>query len=209
MDLLKIILSIAIMVNCANYVYANDFEAMVKARSDEVVKGCDTFEEKARTLRQYVHDKMLLPDSRLKPDGTTLRPEDIYPLNTLQRVDCGWGGWCDQQVAVFMHFAQKQGITTRMVFLFKKGSQNSCHTITEALEGDRWVIVDPMFNLELINHDGKMASRDDIANDFNIIRNPPTVKQLAKKEPRWENDEEWLKIYSNPVSIKFVLEGEK
>lgn len=208
MHLSKIALSIIFALNCATFVYANDLESAVKARSDEVVKGYDAFEDKVRTLRQYVHDKMLLPDSRLKPDGTTLRPEDVYPLNTIQRLDNGWGGWCDQQAFVFMHLAQKQGITTRMVFLYKKGSPASCHAIAEAFDGERWVIVDPMFNLELKNIDGKMASRDDVAKDLNIIKRSPTIKELSIKEPRWVNDEEWLKIYTNTASVRFELPGE-
>jgi hypothetical protein len=79
MNLTKIILSVAIVANCIGCVFAEDLESAVKTRSDEVVKGCNTFESKVRTLRQYVHDRMLLPDSRLKPDGTTLSPGDVYP----------------------------------------------------------------------------------------------------------------------------------
>ena len=209
MNLTKIILSVAIVWTCVGCVFADDLESAVKARSDAVVTGCNTFEGKVRALRQYVHDKMLLPDSRLKPDGTTLNPGDVYPLNTIQRLDTGWGGWCDQQAAVFMHLAQKQGIPTRLVWLYKKGNADSCHTIAEALDGDRWIIVDPMFNLELRNNDGQMASRDDIATDLSVIKRSPIINELAIKEPRWIDDEEWLKIYVNPASVRFVLDGNK
>ncbi len=175
---------------------SND-ELAIKNRSDQVVRGCNSFEDKVRALRQYVHDKMKLPPSGKKPNGTTLMPEDIYPLNTIERLDSRLGGWCDQQAQVFMRLAQKQGITTRMVWLYRKNhkdNNDSCHTIAEAYDGHRWVIVDPMFNLELQSKDGKMASRDDVMNDPDIMRRILNIQEL-EKDNRW-NDEEWLSIYT-------------
>ncbi len=112
-----------------------------------------------------------------------------------------------------MHLAQKQGITTRMVWLYRqhpKNDDDSCHTIAEARDGARWVIVDPLLNLELKNKDGKMASRDDVTDDPDIIRRLPNFKELEHEAPcRFEN-EGWIEIYTNRNQSRVVwtLEGE-
>ena len=188
--------------------YANDDELglTIKKRSDEVVRESHGFEDKVRALRQYVHKRM--------PFDPNLNPDKVYPLDTIQRLDSGLGGYCDQQADVFMRLAQKQGITTQKVWLYlrkHKDINDSCHTIAEALDGNRWVIVDPTLNLELKNKDGKMASRDDVTGDLDIIRRLPNFGELEKRAPcRKENSEEWLEIYSkrNPSRVDLYLRGD-
>ncbi len=183
---------------------ANDDELAIKQRSDQVVSGHNGFEDKVRALRQYVHDKMKLSSMGLNPD-------QVNALSPIQKLDSGLGGYCSQQADVFMQLAQKQGITTRLVHLFCAGQPSSCHTIAEAFDGNRWVIVDTMFDLELKNASGQMASRDDVTNDLQIIRRTPNIKELIQEYPeRWEHNEEWLKIYSawSPFCVKYVLRGE-
>ncbi|MFH0771074.1 MAG: transglutaminase-like domain-containing protein [Candidatus Omnitrophota bacterium] len=165
--------------------YESNYEREVKKISDEAVKGCVITEDKVRALRHFVHQKMKFPEPPIKPDGKEIMPEDIYPLNTMERLNSGYGGFCDQQVDVFMHLAQKQGVATRKIFLWveRNGKITSPHTIAEALDGKRWVIVDPLYDLELCNKEGKMASRLDIANNTSILTSNPKVQELITKDP--------------------------
>ena len=193
----------AILVFGLGIAYANDDESAVKQRSDEWVRGRHSFENKVRALRQYVHDKMSFDHN--------LDASKVYPLDTIQRLDSGLGGYCNQQADVFMHLAQKQGITTRMVFLYRKDTPASCHTIAEALDDNRWVIVDPTLDLELRNKNGKMASRDDVGDDIDIVRHLPNFKELEKSAPcKGANTEEWFEIYSsrNPSNVVAEWNGD-
>ncbi len=185
-------------------------ESEIKKRSDAAVGNQKDFEGKVRALRQYVHDQMMLSEKlRVSMDS-----HDINCLTTIQKLNSGLGGFCDQQADVFMHLAQKQRITTQMVWLYRKNYKDiydSCHTIAEAFDGNRWVIVDPLYNLELKNNDGKMASREDVTNDLDIIRRLPNFRELEKIAPcKGANTEEWLEIYTqqNPFYVNLKLRGD-
>jgi len=205
MKKILVILFCALLVS--RYAHADDYEEKVKKMSDEAAKGCATFEDKVRALRHYVHIKMQVPIPAVKPNGDPIDPDEITPLNTIQKLTSGYGGWCYHQATVFTHLARKQGITTRLVLLLNRERTESPHTIAEAFDGKRWVIVDPYFDMELINKDGKMASREDIIKDMDILRNSPTIKELAKKDSRWKNDR-FLRMYTNPPTVRKARPGD-
>ena len=193
-----VILVLAVLFMCS-IAYADDYEQKIKDRSDEAVKECKTFEEKVLALRRYVDKRMKFPEPRLK-NGRNLVPEDIYPLNTLERLDSGLGGWCDQQAHVFIRLAQKQNITTRMIYLIARPPRTEQHTIVEALSPDgRWVVVslDPIHGFEPFTKDGKIATREDMANYKDILRNNSKVKEFAEKESQWR-DEDYISMFTNP-----------
>ncbi|MBU1808894.1 MAG: transglutaminase-like domain-containing protein [Candidatus Omnitrophica bacterium] len=180
-------------------VYANDYEQQEKNISDEAVKGCKTREEKIQALRHFVYE-------HIKPVyGKGVNPNDV--MSPIERLNRGVG-WCNESAEVFMHLAQYQGIKTRLLFLTKKGvdlnnmsecMKTSPHSIAEAWDGDRWVIVDTLFDLDMKNKDGKMASRQDVKKDITLIKNTPAMK--ARKSDLKLTDEqleEWLSCYYNP-----------
>jgi len=199
----KIIFFIICLVLLHGCGYANKYEQKLKEISDKAVKGCPTDVDKIRALRKYVHEKMKFPKPRVKPNGESLKPSDIYALNTIQRLESGLGGWCDQQADVFMDLAKKQGINSRKVFLYiiKDGKRTSPHTFAEAQIGRRWIIVDTLYDLELINKKGEMASRSDIAKDVSILHNNSTIKKFKKENPIIWADENYLSMYYNSLGV--------
>lgn len=176
----------------------------LKALSDEVAGGYKTFDEKVCALREYLHRPPKKTD--IKPNGERITPQDIYKMNIIEWLDSGYGAWCDQLSYAFMVLAHYQHITTRMVWLYDEKDAPSCHTIAEAYDGKRWVIIDPLYNLGLLNHEGKMAARVDIKKDMGILRKSESVKELAKENQNWNNDK-WLQIYTNPVIIKVTYKA--
>lgn len=154
--------------------------------SGRVTTGCDTFEEKVESLRNFVHENVH-PVS-----GEENRLDTVGIDKLISGV-----GWCDQQARVFMQLAKKQGITTRLLFL-KSENGSSPHSIAEAKYKDRWVIVDPAYNLEFYNKDGEMASMDDIGEDFNIVLDNPKVKLWAANNPWWGNEANLTMYYRAP-----------
>jgi len=157
--------------------------------SGEVAGRSDVFEEKVRLLRNFTH-------------------ENVHPVygekNRLDTVGIdklvSGIGWCDQVSRVFIQLAKKQGITTRLLFLSNaKGS--SPHSIAEAWDGKRWVLVDAAYDIEFLNKNGKMASMSDITEDFDIVLKNERVREFARYNPWWENEENLTMYYRTPGYI--------
>lgn len=155
--------------------------------SDEVVIGCETQEQKVLALQKYVFDNV-------KP-GQGYEPNDVAKMSNKERLEKGVG-WCNHQVDVFMSLARLQDIRTRMLYLLTADMHSSPHTIAEAFINNRWVITDVSWNLILRNPQGKLATRQDLADDFTILTDNPQVKEIAKDFPPFA-DEEYLRIYTN------------
>jgi hypothetical protein len=94
-----------------------------------------------------------------------------------------------------MQIASKSGIRTRLLFLHQ--DNGVCpHSVAEAFVGGRWVLVDSAYDLELLNRDGKMASRQDIAEDVFILTDNPKVRMFSQNNKLWR-DTMFLGIYYN------------
>ena len=125
--------------------------------SSAVVGNNQDFEQKVRLLRNFVHENV----HRLY--GEHNRPDTIGFEKLVYGI-----GWCDQQSRVFMQLAKKQNIKSRLLFL-KNEQGASPHSIAEAWDGQRWVIVDCTNDLDLSNKQGRMASAEDIKEDMSIL----------------------------------------
>lgn len=112
---------------------------------------------------------------------------------------------------------------------------NSPHAIAEVDLDGRWVVVDVGNNIDFstykidINEDDiiynpaegcadigfvsnilpwKMPTREDIRKDFTIVTDNPRIKELAKENPCFA-DEEYLKMYIYPAKIVNIWIGKK
>lgn len=218
--LIFIAICFSLLTTC---IYAADVEQEVNSISNEIVKSHITIEDKIHALRQYVHKVIKPPQAgdhisdeqsdilnnyyskkgKARTNGNITSPEDYYlfrddmrfHISTIDKIALGYG-WCDDMAVIFMHLAQKQGIRTRYIQLSNKVRTASPHTIAEAWCGNRWVIVDPLFNLEF--KDNKLVSRQEITDDLSVLRDSPSAKELVKTDGvRWQEDG-WLSIYTYP-----------
>ena len=101
--------------------------------SSDLTKNTGDFEEKVTILRDFVR-KNVHPVT-----------DEYNRLDTvgIEKLSSGIG-WCDQASRVFMQLARPRGIKTRLLFLLnEKGS--SPHSIAEAWDGKRWILVDPSY----------------------------------------------------------------
>lgn len=151
-------------------------------------KDMDTVEKKICALREFVH-------LNVHPIcGYHNRLDTVAIKKLISGI-----GWCDQQSRVFMQLAKAIGINTRLLFLTSANS--SPHSIAEAqLPNGRWVIVDPLFNLELHNKNGELATRQDIKENPNIITNNDKIKLRKQYDDQW-GDPDFIAIYYNPPRI--------
>lgn len=136
----------------------------------------------------------------------------IMNRNVIDKLDFGYG-WCDDTARIFMDLAQKQGITTEMVYLFSsRNPPHEQHTVAEALSPNgKWVIVDldPKHALQLYDA-GKMFSRLDIANNINILRNDPIRMKFVETEPGTWGQHDYIDMFYNEYGqIKFLSIGEE
>jgi len=155
------------------------------------------FEDKVVALRDFVHEN-------IHPlEGYHNRLDTVATEKLISGI-----GWCDQQARVFIQLARSIGIKSRLLFL-RSESGDSPHSVAEAFAPDnRWIIVDPMFRLDLLTKSGKLASQDDIRNDPSIISNNKRVRLRAEYDPSW-SDPKFLAIYSNPPSYIMTKRGIK
>ncbi|MBN1354168.1 MAG: hypothetical protein JW994_05840 [Candidatus Omnitrophica bacterium] len=156
----------------------------------------DDFQDKVRLLRDFVHynvHPVYGEKNRLDTVGIDKLVSGI--------------GWCDQTSRVFMQLAKKQGITTRLLFLLnEKGS--SPHTVAEAWDGKRWILVDTIYAIDFYNKKGEPASLSDIREDFDIVTKNPRVKVLGQHNSWWGETENLTMYYRDPVEI-VTKEGSK
>lgn len=182
--LLIVLVSLFIVINEKNY---NDI--MMEYISTGVVRSCDSFEEKVRTLRRFAHENV-------HPVGNEENRPDTVGIDKL----ISGIGWCDQTSRVFMQLAKRQGITTRLIFLLNKNG-SSPHTIAEAWDGERWVLVDSAYDLDFYNKKGKMASMADIKEDFNIVLENTKIKTFALYNSFWKDKECLIMYYREPIYV--------
>lgn len=159
----------------------------------KATKDANNFDEKVIALRDLVH-------KNIHPVGQLTDYESMFEFMIFGN------GWCDQQSRVFMWLARAIGITSRLLFL-RLESGVSPHSVAEVLTPDnRWVIVDPLFSLDLITKDGKLAGQDDIKKDIKILTNSKQVRSALQYGDRW-SDPKFLAIYYNPPRYVITKKG--
>lgn len=184
-SILTIFTFIAGIVVLYNFVDEKHYNTLLMEYvSDRIVKNHDSFEGKVRFLRNFVHENVN-PIAGEKNRADTMGVEKL--TNGI--------GWCDQTSRVFMQLAKMQGITTRLLFLASRDGP-SPHSVAEAWDGKRWILVDAQYNLEFYNKDGEMASMEDIRDNFDIILSNPKIKTFGLHNSSWQ-DPRYLSMYSN------------
>lgn len=163
----------------------------------KVTQNAKGFEEKIRALRDFIHKNIHPLGGTYIRSGNTAAETLIYGI-----------GWCDQQARVFIQLAHRIGIRARLLHL-RSGFNTSPHSVAEALAPDnRWIIVDPLFNLELLNKDGAFASQSDVKNDPDIITKNRRVQSRSGYDPKW-SDPKLLAIYYNTPRYVLTKKGRK
>jgi len=119
---------------------------------DEVVRGAGSDEERARKLLHWTR-------SQFEPG----RPDPYPPPNamkTLSEIRAGrTGGFCAQYAFVLVQALQSFGKPARVVTIEE-------HEVVETWLADqgRWIMLDPLFDLQVIDRDGRSLSAIEIRN---------------------------------------------
>ena len=119
---------------------------------DEVVRGAGSDEERARKLLHWTRAQFEpgRPDPYPPPDAMT----------TLSEIRAGrTGGFCAQYAFVLVQALQSFGKPARVVTIEE-------HEVVETWLADqaRWIMLDPLFDLQVIDRDGRSLSAIEIRN---------------------------------------------
>ena len=174
--------------------------AGIKALSDSICEKARSDEERVISVIHAVHNK-------IKPDASKGIPAGAV-MSVMDRWNAGVG-WCNHQVKIAMYLLKSQGISSRMLYLVDKSGTTSPHTIGEALVKDRFVIIDPLFDMVARNSRGELISRYDVMEDSSVISSYPTQQERLKDVNVYNNDgklfKEWIELYTNPAILAMEL----
>lgn len=151
-------MKVIVLTLLLSLVLVNSYADELQDISDNLVKDSSGFEQTITILMNHVYDKM-------KPNGNGINLAAARKMTNKQKYFAGVG-WCNHVVDVFMEMAQRQGIKTRMLYLLSEDKSNSPHTIAEAFDGNKWIVVDVSNNLIFKKDNGQLMSRQDMANDW-------------------------------------------
>lgn len=90
--------------------------------------------------------------------------------------------WCDQRAWAFVTFAEKLGITARLVFTKNHGGV-STHTVSEAKINGRWMLFDPQFGFFGRKSSRYPASYDDLCRHPELFLLSEKMLMLKKISP--------------------------
>ena len=202
---MKVFLTALVALTLATSAYARSPQQdreVLKQMSDNIVAplGDVPMYTKVNVLSQFIATKMKPVNARVGLQEITATSDT--PI--LDRIMFG-SGWCNHQAEAFIVLASFQHIKTRLVFLMNKDATASHHSIAEAWVDGRWVIVDPMFNIDIKNAEGLPISRDDVRIDPTLLWKAKLIKKRADFETH-EAVVEWLKVFEYPAYIVYEVD---
>ena len=109
--------------------------------------------------------------------------ENVHPVGTpvdveSQEILASGRGWCDQQANVFIQLARSVPLDGRLVFLHDATGE-SPHSIAEIYLDGAWRVVDPLLGVAIVNGEGRLATREDIAREPQLLADEPRLRMLT------------------------------
>ena len=117
-----------------------------------------------------------------------LRSSDIQMLD---------GGACGTHSHVLAKLLKKSHVPVRIAQM-KCGKEYGCHIVVEAKLNNKFVVLDPLYNLFFRNKDGQLASFSEISNDWNFYKSQ--VPKGYGMEMRYEGVR-----YTNWDKIPYIM----
>jgi hypothetical protein len=152
--------NILLVVSCALLVFSGIWEfstrSYLKGFSDAIIPSSDDPDRKVEAILAWMQHG---PARRNATDPNALDARD--PENTLnyrQLLEV-----CGTATNAFVNLAQSSGLSARRLLLLDQNRQSK-HVVAEVFLDDRWVVVDPAYHTILRLPNGRMVSREELAN---------------------------------------------
>ena len=182
------------------HINANYVESIYSDLVDQNIPVSLTREEEAISLLNLAH-QLVMPRHRYFGDEEEINPglrSTVFQSGGTQLVD--GRGACGSYTHVLALLLAQRGFDFRIVQM-SCAVAPICHILLEARIGDRWTVLDGLYNLYFIRPDGKLASFSDVQNNWAYYRpqTPDHYDELYRYDGvQYTN---WDKI---PVVMPFI-----
>ena len=134
---------------------------------DQIIQGESSQQEAVVRLLAAIHDRIRFP-----PPEKTI--QDVEPLEIWAKGQ----GFCDQQANVLAQVVRTIPLDVRLSFL-RDGRGTSPHSIAEVYLDGAWRIADPTLGVPILNHQGQLATREEVAEDPSLLTENSYVLALV------------------------------
>jgi hypothetical protein len=151
----NILLILAILLAMYSVVWEYSTRKYLKGFSDAVVPASSSTEEKVEAiLRWMAHGpaRQGAGPSSVSPDRD---PTDTLNYASLLQV-------CGSATNAFVNLADSAGLAARRLLLLDSHRMTK-HVVAEVLVDGRWIVVDPAFRVVLRDSDGRLLTREELA----------------------------------------------
>lgn len=167
-----LLFSLCLAVYCFGWEYST--RRYLKGFSDAIIPVAAASEEKVHAILNW----MARGPSRdsAGPDGTepVRDPTETLNYEALLRV-------CGTATNAFINLADSGGLQARRLLLLDPGS-HAKHVAAEVLVGDRWIVVDPAYRSFLRGPDGKLLTKEELANPATFAA---AVRNIGGYDPHY------------------------
>ena len=153
--------------------------------SEAIIPASATPIEKVETILNWMSNGPARRTSH-DPHGISDRdPEETLNYQALLRV-------CGTATNAFTNLANASGLPSRRLLLLN-GSKTAKHVVAEVFIGNQWIVVDPSFRVIPRGPDGRLLTRDDLAD-------PQTFKYVFEQVPGYPP----AYTYENTVHLRLA-----
>ena len=125
--------------------------------ANAVLPSTSSSEEKVQAILAWMQQGPSRSADYYSDDSQNRDPIDTLNYKELLTV-CGTG------TNAFVNLASAGGIEARRLLLLDAQGMNTNHVVAEVHIDDRWVVVDPSFHVILRDNDGRLLTRQELAN---------------------------------------------
>jgi hypothetical protein len=182
------------------YVYSNRIyeEIVSRATTPEM-----TQEEKAISIMNAVHD-LLEPRTEFFGGRGNISFGPLKALNASRTV-LTFGGACGDYTHVLGRALRTAGIKINIIQM-KVGDLFGGHIVIEALVENRWIILDPLYNLYFKNPNGNLATFSEISGNWQYFQNQTPYNYDPEYAYEGMRRTNWTKIPLVLPAVKKILD---
>ena len=165
--------------------------------ADRVIQGRSEPQAALSKLLEYVHLQVVSPPNDART-GDLAHPLDILAVGR---------GYCDQQANVFAQLARTIPVDVQMTFLHD-ASGASPHSVAEVYLDGAWRVVDPLLGVPILNHEGALATREELARDPALLTELPQLDALRRLDSP-DTFSKTVELYQHPATVFNTWRGRR
>ena len=147
------VLSVLLALYSAIWEYST--RRYLKGFSDAIIPESSSAQEKVEAIMNWISHGPARQETDPPPSGPDRNPTDTLNYASLLRV-------CGTATNAFVNLADSAGVPARRLLLLDSRRMTK-HVVAEVLVDGRWIVVDPAFRTIFTAADGRLLTRQDLA----------------------------------------------